>query len=144
MIFSCLVDADFKDTEQYLNRVEDKKADREWPPLQAILPTLLTAFNQHMTGLRKIDTRVNRLRSKNSRSRARTGQQANGAFRTDVPTGGGKTLASLAFALNHAQEHRLNRIIYAIPYTSIIDQTVDVFPHGSWQRLHSRTSFGDR
>ena len=127
MIFSCLVDADFKDTEQYLNRVEDKKADREWPPLQAILPTLLTAFNQHMTGLRKIDTRVNRLRSKILDHVQGQANKPTGLFALTVPTGGGKTLASLAFALNHAQEHRLNRIIYAIPYTSIIDQTVDVF-----------------
>ena len=73
MIFSCLVDADFKDTEEYFNRVEDKKADREWPPLQSILPTLLTAFNQHMSCPPKDRYHGQQTSVGNSRSRTRTG-----------------------------------------------------------------------
>ena len=127
MIFSCLVDADFKDTEQFFNRIEGKKADREWPPLQSILPTLLTAFDQHMSGLGKTDTKVNRLRAQILKHVEGQVSKSTGLFTLTVPTGGGKTLASLSFALNHAQVHGLRRIVYAIPYTSIIDQTVDVF-----------------
>ena len=127
MVFSCLVDADFKDTERFFNRIEGKKADREWPPLQTILPTLLKAFNQHMNGLRKTDTKVNRLRAEILNHVQGQAPKPTGLFTLTVPTGGGKTLASLSFALNHALAHGLSRIIYAIPYTSIIDQTADVF-----------------
>ncbi|MFZ5731681.1 MAG: CRISPR-associated endonuclease Cas3'' [Pseudomonadota bacterium] len=127
MIFSCLVDADFKDTERFYARIEKREVDREWPALQSILPSLIEAFDRHMNEKRNAETTVNRLRSEildDVRTRA---SDAPGLFTLTVPTGGGKTLASLGFALDHARTHGHERIIYAIPFTAIIDQTAAVF-----------------
>jgi CRISPR-associated endonuclease/helicase Cas3 len=121
MIFSCLVDADFKDTERFYARIERRKIDREWPALQSILPGLIEAFDRHMNEKRNAETAVNRLRAEildHVRARAAV---APGLFTLTVPTGGGKTLASLGFALDHVRVHGHERIIYAIPFTAIID-----------------------
>lgn len=127
MIFSCLVDADFKDTEAYYLGLEGRQAEREWPALQALLPQFLSAFDAHMGKLSKRDSPVNQLRGEIlDHVRARASEKP-GLFTLTVPTGGGKTLASLAFALDHARAHGLRRVIYAIPFTSIIDQTAAIF-----------------
>lgn len=127
MIFSCLVDADFRDTETFYNAAKGMRADRVWPRLADILPYLLSRFDGHMAGKAKSDSQVNRLRGDiliHVRSKA---GDAPGFFTLTVPTGGGKTLASLGFALDHARAHGHTRIIYAIPFTSIIDQTAAIF-----------------
>jgi len=127
MIFSCLVDADYKDTERFYARVENRQIDREWPALRDILPGLIRRFDRHMAGKRSADTPVNRLRAEifdHVRARASDGS---GLYTLTVPTGGGKTLASLGFALDHARIHGLDRIIYAIPFTAIIDQVAGIF-----------------
>ncbi len=127
MIFSCLVDADFKDTEAFYHALDGRASDRDWPALQDLLPQFIAAFDAHMVGKGNADTDLNRLRGK-ILSHVRT-KAANepGLFTLTVPTGGGKTLSSLAFALDHAKAHGHSRIIYAIPFTSIIDQTAEIF-----------------
>ena len=122
MLFSCLIDADFLDTEAHFDA--GKPAKREGFPT---LPAMQHAFDAHMAALPVADTPVNTLRADILRQCRGKAALPAGFFSLTVPTGGGKTLSSLAFALNHASAHQKRRIIYAIPYTSIIEQTADVF-----------------
>lgn len=127
MIFSCLVDADFKDTEAFYCALEHRQVDREWERLQVLLPRFLELFDTLMRDRSSTATALNRLRSDIlAHVRARAVEKP-GLFTLTVPTGGGKTLASLGFALDHAKAHGHARIIYAIPFTSIVDQTAAVF-----------------
>ncbi len=128
MLFSCLVDADFLDTERFLELGRAQKREGF-----ATLEDLHQAFNQYMERLeltaRQVGapSPVNRIRSDILRLCRERAAWEPGLFSLTVPTGGGKTLASMAFALEHALRHEKRRIIYVIPYTSIIEQTADVF-----------------
>jgi CRISPR-associated endonuclease/helicase Cas3 len=129
MLFSCLVDADYRDTECFYTRAQGKRVDRDWPAMPDIVDSLAARFDTHMAAIQSkaVDSALNRLRTKilaHARSKATLPR---GVFTLDVPTGGGKTLASLGFALDHAKAHGMNRIVYGIPFTSIIDQTVTIF-----------------
>ena len=129
MLFSCLTDADFQDTEQFYARVEGRTIDRAWPRLADLLPGFISRFDAYMAEktASAADNPVNRLRADVlAHVRTHAGDKQ-GLFTLTVPTGGGKTLTSLAFALEHARAHGLDRIIYAIPFTSVIDQTADIF-----------------
>lgn len=126
MIFSCLVDADFLDTEAFCS--PEKKAERpvadpdQIPKLKAMLDSYLVELAEKVE-----PTPVNLIRKEilaQCRAKADLPQQI---FSLTVPTGGGKTLSSLAFALDHAVTHKLRRVIYAIPFTSIIEQNAKVF-----------------
>jgi CRISPR-associated endonuclease/helicase Cas3 len=124
MIASALFDADFLDAEAFFDpTVASGRAD--WPALSALLPKLDTNL------AKKTDTAeptlVNRLRAEVLQACRRAAAHPPGLFSLTVPTGGGKTLSSLAFALEHAQRHGLRRVVYAIPFTSIIEQTARVF-----------------
>lgn len=108
MLFSCLVDADFLDTEAFMD--EGKAEGRSG---FATLAELATRFDAYMEALKVSagDTPVNRLRAEvlaQCRTRA---AEAPGLFSLTVPTGGGKTLSSLAFALEHARIHGKRRIV---------------------------------
>ncbi|MDH4450301.1 MAG: CRISPR-associated helicase Cas3' [Rhodoferax sp.] len=122
MLFSCLVDADFLDTEAHFDA--GKPARREGFPT---LEQMRVAFDAHMAALPVADSPVNTLRADILRQCRTKASLPAGFFSLTVPTGGGKTLSSLAFALEHANAQDKRRIIYAIPYTSIIEQTADVF-----------------
>lgn len=129
MIFSCLVDADYKDTEAFYGRTEGKAADRAWPALAERLPDLIDRLDRALAAKAAAapDAPVNQLRQHVLGHVRGQAAEAPGLFTLTVPTGGGKTLTSLAFALDHARAHGLDRIIYAIPFTSIIDQTAGIF-----------------
>lgn len=129
MIFSCLVDADFRDTEKFYFEAQGKAVARDWQSLSEIVDNLLSRFDTYIAAVetKASDTELNRLRSSilaHARSKAALPR---GVFTLDVPTGGGKTLASLGFALDHAKAHGMDRIVYGIPFTSIIDQTAAIF-----------------
>lgn len=133
MLFSCLVDADFLDTEAFLD--PDRaglRAGGDERPSCAKLRDLLNERLEEM-GRRTADTAVNRQRRAVLDACRSKAILPPGFFSLNVPTGGGKTLSSLAFALEHAVKHDLRRVVYAIPFTSIIEQTADVF----------RSTFGD-
>lgn len=127
MIFSCLVDADYKDTERFYTALEGRQADRDWMPLQQLLPQLVSAFDAHMAAKSHDPGDLNRLRAEILAHVRASAPAKPGLFTLTVPTGGGKTLASLGFALDHARAHGHRRIIYAIPFTSIVDQTAAIF-----------------
>lgn len=122
MVFSALVDADFLDTERFY-----EGAERELP--RAELGVLLERLGQHLAekegGARA--TPVNEMRARILRACREAAREAPGVFTLTVPTGGGKTLSSLEFALRHAIEHQLRRVIVVIPFTSITEQTAGVY-----------------
>jgi len=124
LLFSCLVDADFLDTESYM--APERVNQRGRLPR---LPDLHSVFFERMNELQKAadDTPLNRTRKTIFDACQRSAADSPGIFSLTVPTGGGKTLASLGFALEHARKHGKSRVIYAIPFTSIIEQNAGVF-----------------
>jgi len=133
MLFSCLVDADFLDTESFMDKGKNQ-ARQQFPSLVEMLPVFNRAMEAKVAQLiveQSADTPVNRIRADVLAQCRKQAALPPGMFSLTVPTGGGKTLSSLAFALEHAKhhskDHAKRRVIYAIPYTSIIEQTADVF-----------------
>ncbi len=124
MFASALFDADFLDAEAFFDpNVSPARA--EWPALGSLLPKLDTHLARKLAEAEP--TPVNRLRADVLQACRAAAPHRPGLFSLTVPTGGGKTLSSLAFALEHARVHGLRRVIYAIPFTSIIEQTARVF-----------------
>lgn len=123
MIFSCLVDADFLDTEAFMD--SNKHANR---PIFPSLVELKSRFNRQTRKMAEEtpDTHINRIRADILAACRSAAEQFPGIFSLTVPTGGGKTLSGTAFAIEHAIQHNKSRVIYVIPYTSIIEQTADV------------------
>ncbi|MDF0667212.1 MAG: CRISPR-associated helicase Cas3' [Nitrospira sp.] len=124
MLFSCLVDGDFLDTEKFMDG-EKAQPRGAYSSLVELLGKLDTHMAQLMAEAQP--TPVNHVRAEVLRQCRDQASSAPGIFSLTVPTGGGKTLSSLAFALSHAIHHNKRRIIYVIPYTSIIEQTAGIF-----------------
>ncbi|HCY41925.1 MAG TPA: CRISPR-associated helicase/endonuclease Cas3 [Prolixibacteraceae bacterium] len=130
MLFSCLVDADYLDTERFMNPESFERRGKYNSLLE-----LKGRFDIHIDEMVKNApiTTVNSIRSKILKDCIASGELSPGFFSITVPTGGGKTLSSMAWALVHALKYNKSRIIFAIPYTSIITQTAQIY----------RSIFGD-
>ena len=124
MLYSCLVDADFLDTEAFMDSERSEERSKPYPSLEVLSDEFFEKLNVMEAVASK--TKVNEIRSQIRLSCESAADEDPGLFSLTVPTGGGKTLSSAAFALKHALKHRLKRVIYVIPYTSIIEQTADV------------------
>ncbi len=123
MIFSCLVDADFLNTEE--------DGDPSKAALRGVFPNLGSLADRFFQALEKLETDavrsdVNKIRAEIRRACEAAAARPSGLFSLTVPTGGGKTLSAMAFALRHALQHGKQRVIYVIPYTSIIEQTANI------------------
>ncbi|NVJ16384.1 CRISPR-associated endonuclease Cas3'' [Myxococcus sp. AM010] len=124
MLFSILCDADFLDTEAFFDA--SRGVEREVPVTLSQLAERLRDFLDEKQRMAP-DTEVNRVRREVLSAAVEAASLPPGVFSLTVPTGGGKTLTSMAFALEHARRHGLQRVIVAIPYTSIIEQSADVY-----------------
>ena len=143
MLYSCLVDADYLDTEAFYSNLENKAVERGgYPDLNALqhnFNQFINAFRlrvaqaSEQTEAEKRNAALNRLRSEILDHAVEQAAQPQGLFTLTVPTGGGKTFTSMAFALEHAKQHGMRRVIYVIPFTSIIEQNATEF----------RKSFGE-
>ena len=122
-LFSCLIDADRTDTADFSNgpaaaALRQRGRYTEWRVLANLLERKLEGFSDASA--------IDKLRKQVSESCLSAAVRPKGTCLLTVPTGGGKTLASLRFALNHAAKWNMDRVIYVSPYTSIIDQNADV------------------
>lgn len=129
MLFSCLVDADFLDTEQFMSqgKAEARSGFMPVDELEKRLAERLALMAHEVAERGEAGSKVNLKRAEVLRACLAKAELPPGVFSLTVPTGGGKTLSSLAFALRHAVRHGKRRIVYAIPYTSIIEQTAGIF-----------------
>lgn len=130
MLYSCLVDADYLDTEAFMQPDQSKQRGHH-----DSMEKLEKKMDDYLLELKKgaPDTEVNRIRNEVQRWCTCASVQTPDFYSLTVPTGGGKTIASVLWAVKHAVKNELKRIIVAIPYTSIVTQTAGVL----------RSIFGD-
>lgn len=121
-LFSAMIDADRLDSANVSNpagrSLRSQSRDQRWDEL-------ITRLEMHL-GTFTLRSKVDHIRAEISSRCAKSSSRERGLNLLTVPTGGGKTLASLRFALLHAKQHQMDRVIYVIPYTSIIDQNAAV------------------
>lgn len=121
MLYSCLVDADFLDTEAFMSGGEIKRG------VDTDIKGLYQIYHKYIEKFANPSGILNQARNHILQQCIKYGGYEKGLYSLTVATGGGKTLASLAFALEQVKHRGMERIIYIIPYTSIIEQTADVF-----------------
>ncbi len=122
MLYSCLVDADFLDTEEFMAGSTVPRGGGD--PIEQLDQKLQAYISDWFPPKKPLDAQRCKVLD---RCLAQGDTQTPGLFTLTIPTGGGKTVASLAFALRHARAHGLCRVVYVIPYTSIIEQNAQVF-----------------
>ncbi|WP_018305952.1 CRISPR-associated helicase/endonuclease Cas3 [Desulfitobacterium hafniense] len=142
-LFSCLIDADRYDTYLFMeSKAGKEKIDKSflWRELSSILEEKLNSYSQ--------EKYIDRLRAEISLACRDFAQNPPGVYQLAVPTGGGKTLSSLRYALNHAQKFEKDRIFYIIPFTTIIDQNAreikDILGHEEMILEHHSNLIADR
>lgn len=121
MLYSCLVDADYLDTERFMQPYKLSRGGYDG------MERLLGKLEKHIEKWANPENEMNKYRWKILSECLRCGEKTKGIYTLTVPTGGGKTVSSMAFALRHAVAHGMKHIIYVIPYTSIIEQNAAVF-----------------
>lgn len=145
MLFSCLVDADYLDTEKFMSP-ENASGRKNYPTISQLADLFFRSLAELERNAPK--TSVNEIRAEIRRACEMAAAHEPGLFSLAVPTGGGKTLSAMAFAfrhmLAHEKSHQFRRIIYVIPYTSIIEQTAkvlaDIFGQENVVEHHSNLS----
>lgn len=125
MLFSCLVDADFLATESFMQREQTQRRNQipknTLNRIEQLIENRLSQF-----GKPRDEDVVNRMRRIVAEDCRNKSQEAPGLFTLTVPTGGGKTLSSFLFGIKHAIRQKQRRIIYVVPFTSIIEQNAEV------------------
>ncbi|NLB90021.1 MAG: CRISPR-associated endonuclease Cas3'' [Clostridiales bacterium] len=120
MLYSTLVDADFLDTEAFMADAPINRGHHD------SMDELYLRYKEYVQRFSCPKTSIHQKRNEILSDCLQKAEEERGLYSLTVPTGGGKTISSLGFALKHAKLHGLDRVIYLIPYTSIIEQTAQV------------------
>jgi CRISPR-associated helicase Cas3/CRISPR-associated endonuclease Cas3-HD len=130
MLFSCLVDADYLDTEAHFNGGPEGKRYRAAGTalnVEQAMQALERFMGTTIRGRKQSSDDVSAVRTELWEAVTQAAKKPNGLFSLTAPTGSGKTLAMLQFALTHARANNLSRIVLAVPYLSIIEQTARIY-----------------
>jgi CRISPR-associated endonuclease/helicase Cas3 len=137
LLFSCLIDADRLDSERFGNpqQYQLRQERSNAVTIEQLWDVFDRQQEEFVKGSKEPESKVNRIRAEVYQKCVEKAKSKPGVFRLCVPTGGGKTRSGLAFALKHAKEYGKDRVIFAVPYTSIIEQTVKVYREDIFKEL---------
>jgi CRISPR-associated endonuclease/helicase Cas3 len=130
-LLSCLLDADRLNTADFENPENELMRNYgKYRPWSVLIERLEIKFEEYTRATEQMDKssrayEVNLLRAQVAQACLDFSQKPKGIYRLTAPTGGAKTMASLRFALHHAEAHKIDRIFYVVPYITIIDQNAD-------------------